>query len=150
MIEIKLTGRRYVAIALLGDRQSHHADGSPAGGSQRAFQRGGVRGIVRAGDGNGLDHRSDQPALDLFALAQFAAIVAALRAEAGGKIRRAQIDAEDAPWAESRLQRVVGVFGLVATMKRADAEMQDAGREPCPVVAGPANGGRQAVEGRRA
>ena len=61
--------------------------------------------------------RADDPGLGSTALAQRAGKKSVLRGEEIREARRGEVHADDAIGAEARLQHIVGVFGLMATVK---------------------------------
>jgi hypothetical protein len=142
MRRIERAGRRNVAIALLGDRQRDSLDA-------RVRQSGdGGRGAVLRIDefAQGPD---DAAIVDAGIIAQPARIEPILRAQRRAEQRRAQVDSDDAPVAALRLQHVVSEFGLVATVKGADADMRHADSDPAPIIGGKADARFQVREGRR-
>ena len=86
------------------------------------------------------DDAADNSRLDAVSSRIEPRVEAILRAQRFGELRVANIDPDNAPAAESMLQQIVGVFGLVAAVKRADADMRHARLQRRPVVGGPLHG----------
>ena len=110
-------------------------------------------GERRCGVLHTVDHSTDaadDARLHPVALANQACIEAGLPAERFGKRRRADVDADRAPRPEPSLQKVLRVFGLVAAMEGADADMRHARLQLRAVVGGTADRWRQAAEQMRA
>ena len=80
------------------------------------------------------DDAADDPRLDTIVFADQARIETGLPSERRGKLRIANIDADDAPAVEAAGEQIVGVFGLVAAMECADPDMRHAGRQRGTIV----------------
>src|SRR5207249_3107525 len=70
-----------------------------------------------------------------------------LRGERVARVGIAQARADDAPFGRPGRKQVVHDNRLMCPVKCADAEVDDAGSDRRPVVAGTSDGGRQSVEG---
>src|SRR5690606_799895 len=84
-------------------------------------------------------YRTDHAGLGLLALDQQAGIEPALRGKLIFDRPRPEIDADLAAIVRARLQRVLGVFGLVAAMEGADADMGEADPRLFAIVTRPAD-----------
>ena len=90
-----------------------------------------------------VDRRTDHFRAVSVRLADEHRIQSVLLGERLNRLGRAQVDGNDAPRAELRLQRALGVDGLVGAVEGAETHVDDAGREVGAVIAGRPHGGGQ-------
>ena len=93
-----------------------------------------------------VEQRADDAVLGAFGGTYGDRVEMILRGEGVARIRAAQARADDAPGRGACGKAIVDDDGLVRAMKRAEAEMHDAGRDARTVVGRAADGGRQPVE----
>jgi len=118
---VQRAGRRFVAVALL-----RHGDRDDAGsGPGEAVEHGGrvLRRHQRFGD------RADDAEVIARRITDSHGVEAILRCQGVAGVGAAERDAADPPGTGGPVEAVVGIDGLMGAVKRAEADMDDAGCE---------------------
>src|SRR4051812_27159052 len=135
---VEIAGLRRVAIALLGDGEGDDANGGIGHSLDQSCR-------ALACD-HAVEQRTDDAVLGAFGRTDGNRIEMILRGEGVACVRAAQARADDAPRWGAGCKTIVDDDGLVGAMKRAKAEMHDAGGDARTVVGRAADAGWQLIE----
>src|SRR5450631_520380 len=138
MAEIEPPGRGIVAIALFGNRQRHDARG---GGGETCTHL-----VPLVAQKQHLADAADHTAPNARGAFFHGCVQRALRHQAIADIRRAQTDATNAPVAWFACQRVIGVYGALRTIERADTDVNDADTDAAELIGRSGNARREAAQ----